>query len=275
MNDTTFPWLTILVVLPLVGAAAVWLLPASARRWARQVAVGVSLVTLVVGVLALGVFDVADGHLSGPAAGGCRQQPHRGGTDERQHHQDGEPGEGRVVHAFPSDPDSQDDSGQHDDTQGHGQGVGADVPVLQAPHQLTGSGDSARHTGHRPVDDLPVTVDQRAGQVLARPHQGDLGDVVLVQVAAGGPGQDRPTRRDLYQDDVAEVALMRPGQYLTRSLVYGDRQVVDGTVSGVARAVAGTGELVRRLQNGYVRSYALTMALGVVVLAAVVLAVRI
>src|SRR5665811_852024 len=60
MNDTTFPWLTILVVLPLVGAAAVWLLPASARRWARQVAVGVSLVTLVVGVLALGVFDVAD-----------------------------------------------------------------------------------------------------------------------------------------------------------------------------------------------------------------------
>src|SRR5665648_1016676 len=60
MNDTTFPWLTTLVLLPLVGAAAVWLLPASARRRARQVAVGVSLVTLVVGVLALGVFDVAD-----------------------------------------------------------------------------------------------------------------------------------------------------------------------------------------------------------------------
>src|SRR5665647_3462674 len=59
MNDTTFPWLTTLVVLPLVGAAAVWLLPASARRRARQVAVGVSVVTLVVGVLALGVFDVA------------------------------------------------------------------------------------------------------------------------------------------------------------------------------------------------------------------------
>ena len=60
MNDTTFPWLTTLVVLPLVGAAAVWLLPTSARRWTRQVAVGVSLVTLVLGLLALGVFDVAD-----------------------------------------------------------------------------------------------------------------------------------------------------------------------------------------------------------------------
>ena len=94
-------------------------------------------------------------------------------------------------------------------------------------------------------------------------------------VAPRGSVLTRAARRDLYQDDVAEVALMRPGQYLTRSLVYGDRQVVDGTVSGVAREVAGTGELVRRLQNGYVRSYALTMALGVVVLAAVVLAVRI
>ncbi len=94
-------------------------------------------------------------------------------------------------------------------------------------------------------------------------------------VAPRGSVLTRAARRDLYQDDVAEVALMRPGQYLTRSLVYGDRQVVDGTVSGVARGVAGTGELVRRLQNGYVRSYALTMALGVVVLAAVVLAVRI
>ena len=86
----------------------------------------------------------------------------------------------------------------------------------------------------------------------------------------------RAARRDLYQDAVSEAALMRPGQYLTRSLVYGDRAVVDGGVSGVARAVAGGGELLRKLQNGFVRSYALTMALGVVVLvAAVALAVRI
>ena len=54
-------------------------------------------------------------------------------------------------------------------------------------------------------------------------------------VAPRGSLMTRAARRDLYQDDVAEVALMRPGQYLTRSLVYGDRQVVDGTVSGDCR----------------------------------------
>lgn len=85
----------------------------------------------------------------------------------------------------------------------------------------------------------------------------------------------RAARRDLYQDDVNEALLMRPGQYLTRSLVYGDRHVVDGAATGLARVVAGTGELVRRVQNGYVRSYAATMVAGVVVLVAVALAFRI
>ncbi|MCL3863210.1 NADH-quinone oxidoreductase subunit L [Actinotalea sp. K2] len=85
----------------------------------------------------------------------------------------------------------------------------------------------------------------------------------------------RAARRDLYQDEVNEGLLMRPGQYLTRSLVYGDRQVVDGSVTGLARVVAGSGELARRWQTGYVRSYAATMVIGVVLLAAVVLAFRI
>ena len=90
-----------------------------------------------------------------------------------------------------------------------------------------------------------------------------------------GSWATRAARRDLYQDDVNEAVLMRPGQYLTRSLVFGDRQVVDGAATGVARMVAGSGELLRRLQTGYVRSYAATMVVGTVVLAAVVLAFRI
>lgn len=85
----------------------------------------------------------------------------------------------------------------------------------------------------------------------------------------------RAARRDLFQDDVNEALLMRPGQYLTRSLVFADRQVVDGTVSGVAAGTAGSGELLRRLQTGFVRSYALQMVVGIVALVAVVLAVRI
>ena len=85
----------------------------------------------------------------------------------------------------------------------------------------------------------------------------------------------RAARRDLYQDEVAETLVMRPGQYLTRSLVFADRQVVDGSVSGLARAVAGAGELLRRSQTGLVRSYALAMLVGLVVIVAAVLAFRI
>ena len=41
---TEFPWLTALIVLPLVGAAVVWALPGAARRRAREVALGFALV---------------------------------------------------------------------------------------------------------------------------------------------------------------------------------------------------------------------------------------
>jgi NADH-quinone oxidoreductase subunit L len=90
-----------------------------------------------------------------------------------------------------------------------------------------------------------------------------------------GSALTRAARRDLYQDHVNEAVFMRPGQYLTRSLVYGDRQVVDASATGLARGVAASGDLFRRLQTGYVRSYASGIVLGVVVLVAVVLAFRI
>lgn len=63
------PWLTLLLVWPLVGAAALWALPAGrsgpaadgtatgARRWSRHVALGVALVELLLGVAALLAFD--------------------------------------------------------------------------------------------------------------------------------------------------------------------------------------------------------------------------
>jgi NADH-quinone oxidoreductase subunit L len=75
----------------------------------------------------------------------------------------------------------------------------------------------------------------------------------------------RAARRDLFQDDVNEALLMRPGQHLTRSLVFADNKGVDGAVGGLAALVGGTSARVRRLQNGFVRSYALTMLAGIVV----------
>ncbi|MEE6273887.1 NADH-quinone oxidoreductase subunit L [Georgenia sp. MJ206] len=85
----------------------------------------------------------------------------------------------------------------------------------------------------------------------------------------------RAARRDLYQDTLNEGAFMRPGQYLTRSLVYADSAVVDGAVMGVARATSSSGGVLRRLQTGFVRSYAALMLAGVVIALVVVLASRV
>lgn len=82
----------------------------------------------------------------------------------------------------------------------------------------------------------------------------------------------RAARQDLYQDQVNEAVFMRPGQYLTRALVFGDRAAVDGATTGLARGVAGLGEWARRAQNGLVRSYAAVMVVGVVLIGAFVLA---
>ena len=54
-----FPWLTTLIVVPLLGAALVWALPGAARRHARPVAVGVALLELVLAVVAATRFDTS------------------------------------------------------------------------------------------------------------------------------------------------------------------------------------------------------------------------
>jgi NADH-quinone oxidoreductase subunit L len=95
------------------------------------------------------------------------------------------------------------------------------------------------------------------------------------EVAPSGSLLTRAARRDLFQDDLNEAVLMRPGQYLTRSLVYVDNRGVDGAVGGLAALVGGLGGRLRRVQTGLVRSYAASMLAGVVILLGGVLAVRI
>ncbi|MGH8775398.1 MAG: NADH-quinone oxidoreductase subunit L [Jiangellaceae bacterium] len=81
-------------------------------------------------------------------------------------------------------------------------------------------------------------------------------------------------RRDLYGDAVNEALLMRPGQYLTRSLVYAENRGVDGAVVGTAAAVAGLSARLRRWQTGFVRSYALSMLAGAAIVVVAMLLVR-
>jgi NADH-quinone oxidoreductase subunit L len=80
----------------------------------------------------------------------------------------------------------------------------------------------------------------------------------------------RAARRDLLQDDVNEALFMRPGDRLTRSLVDVEGRGVDGAVSGLGALFGGASTRLRRWQTGFVRSYALSMLAGVVVLLAAV-----
>jgi NADH-quinone oxidoreductase subunit L len=56
--------------------------------------------------------------------------------------------------------------------------------------------------------------------------------------------------------------------------VYVDSKGVDGVVNGLAAALGGASARLRRLQTGFVRSYALSMLVGAVAVVAVLLAVR-
>jgi len=81
-------------------------------------------------------------------------------------------------------------------------------------------------------------------------------------------------RRDLYANAINETLIGTPGTWLARFLVYVDNRGVDGVVNGTAALLGGSSGRLRRLQTGFVRSYALTMLGGAVLVVAGLLAVR-
>jgi NADH-quinone oxidoreductase subunit L len=83
----------------------------------------------------------------------------------------------------------------------------------------------------------------------------------------------RAARNALYADAVNESLFMRPGQWLTRALVFFDNRGVDGAVNGTAAALGGSSSRLGRLQTGFVRTYALGMLGGAVIVAGALLAV--
>jgi NADH-quinone oxidoreductase subunit L len=168
-------------------------------------------------------------------------------------------------------------------------------PIMTSPMILLAIGaigfGAYEILGDRLADFLgPVT-----GFVPSEPSPfSTAGIVALVLVAAGGglawamygrhpipvvaPAARFPVtaaRKDLYGDTVNESLLMRPGQWLTRLSVYFDNRGVDGLVNTVAATVGGTSGRMRRVQSGFVRSYALSMLFGAVLLIGAFLLVRI
>jgi NADH-quinone oxidoreductase subunit L len=81
-------------------------------------------------------------------------------------------------------------------------------------------------------------------------------------------------RRDLYGDAINEELLMKPGQVLTKDLVWVDDKAIDGAGGGLATVVGKVSDGLRLLQTGFARSYALSMLAGATLVIAVILAVQ-
>ncbi|MDX6323810.1 MAG: NADH-quinone oxidoreductase subunit [Nocardioidaceae bacterium] len=84
----------------------------------------------------------------------------------------------------------------------------------------------------------------------------------------------RAARADLYGDALNESLLMRPGDRMVGSLVDFDDHVVDGVVDGTGSAALGMSGTFRRVQSGYVRSYALSVLAGALLVVLALLAVN-
>ncbi|GGO90307.1 NADH-quinone oxidoreductase subunit L [Nocardioides phosphati] len=85
----------------------------------------------------------------------------------------------------------------------------------------------------------------------------------------------RAARADLYGDAINDGLVVQPTMRLVDGLMVFDRSVIDGVVMGQAAATVGGSLQLRRIQNGFVRSYALSVAGGAVLVVLALLVVNI
>ena len=104
--------------------------------------------------------------------------------------------------------------------------------------------------------------------------------LVRCSATAPPPSRSRPgvlvtaARRNLYTDAFNEAVFEKPGIFLTRALVFLDNRGIDGLVNGLAAGVGGGSGRLRRLQTGFVRSYATSILAGALLVVAAFLAVQ-
>ncbi|MER5395007.1 hypothetical protein ABTZ89_38760, partial [Saccharopolyspora sp. NPDC002686] len=85
----------------------------------------------------------------------------------------------------------------------------------------------------------------------------------------------RAARADLGGNALNDAIAVRPAFGLARGLVTVDSKGVDGAVNGIAGILGFTSGRLRRWQTGFVRSYALSMLFGGIVVIAALMAVGI
>ncbi len=71
-------------------------------------------------------------------------------------------------------------------------------------------------------------------------------------------------------DEIYDALIVNPIHWISTNLLWNfvDVKVIDGTVNGAGEFVRGSGSLLRKLQSGYIRSYAGWILLGAVFLVA-------
>ena len=84
----------------------------------------------------------------------------------------------------------------------------------------------------------------------------------------------RAARADIYGDAINDALVVQPGSRLVSGLTTMDRVGIDGAVEGGAATLGGVSGVLRRVQNGYVRSYALSLLGGVLLVVLALLAVN-
>lgn len=84
----------------------------------------------------------------------------------------------------------------------------------------------------------------------------------------------RAARADLYGDAINDGLVVQPTMRLVDGLMVFDKAVIDGVVMGQAAATVGGSLQLRRIQNGFVRSYALSVAGGAVLVVLALLVVN-
>ena len=84
----------------------------------------------------------------------------------------------------------------------------------------------------------------------------------------------RAARESFYDNEINEGLVVRPSYWLARVLTWSDTKVVDGVVNGTAALIGGTSGRLRKYQNGFARSYAVSMVGGAVLLLLALILVR-
>ena len=167
--------------------------------------------------------------------------------------------------------------------------------VMTVPLIILGGGLGVRRAGAEQLDRWLARPGggrrARGGEEPGLLHFSLIGVLTLLVVAGGvaisyvlfGPRRTIPDtqpatsspfilagRNDLYGDAFNEAVLMRPGQRLTSGLLRLDDSGIDGTVNGTGAVISGISARLRRAQNGFVRTYALTMMAGAAVVGVVI-----